>query len=242
MVGQQACKISREMDSGMRQTVGKADFSVLITQVTIVNIVMCGTQHNTADMGYSNTQTLLVTLTSQPQPQEVCCVVLEVELSSQSVGCARNKHPFRTERFVIGTISRRGQDTALSDRSPVVEARPNNLVMDGQCKEDVSPQRSELILWSIRGMKKSLSGQILGSSGSNFEVECSHVYRQEKVHLAARKLGQKGLTRPKSEEDSTCTGKHDVVSPDVENMRFSGHHYIKNITMHTEETGKNLDT
>ena len=29
-----------------------------------------------------------------------------------------------------------------SDGSPVAEARPTNLVMHGQCKEDVSPQRS----------------------------------------------------------------------------------------------------
>ena len=36
-----------------------------------------------------------------------------------------------------------------------------------------------------------------GSSGSNLEVESSHVYRQENVNLAHRKLSQKDQTRAK---------------------------------------------
>ena len=69
---------------------------IFITQMTIVNVVMWETQHNTADLGYFKTQTLQATLRTQSQAQEVSCVFLEVELLSQSVGCARDKHRFRT--------------------------------------------------------------------------------------------------------------------------------------------------
>ena len=70
--------------------------SIFITQMTIVNVVMWETQHNTADLCYLKTQTLQATLRTQSQAQEVSCVFLEVELLSQSVGCARDKHRFRT--------------------------------------------------------------------------------------------------------------------------------------------------
>ena len=43
---------------------------------------------------------------------------------------------------MIGAMSKRGQDTTSSDRSPVAKARPTNLVMHGQCKEDVSSGQS----------------------------------------------------------------------------------------------------
>ena len=46
------------------------------------------------------------------------------------------------ERIVIGAMSKRGQDTTSSDSSPVAKARPTNLVMHSQCKEDVSPHSS----------------------------------------------------------------------------------------------------
>ena len=46
------------------------------------------------------------------------------------------------ERIVVGAMSKRGQDTTSSDSSPVAKARPTNLVMHSQCKEDVSPQSS----------------------------------------------------------------------------------------------------
>ena len=45
------------------------------------------------------------------------------------------------ECLVIGAMSKRGQDTTSSDASPMAKARPTNLVMHGQCKEDVSPQK-----------------------------------------------------------------------------------------------------
>ena len=85
MVSKQACKISHKMDSGMWQTISKAD-----------NIVVCETQHSTADRVCSKTQTLLANSRTPNQLQVVSCVLLEVELLSQSVGCTRNKLRFRT--------------------------------------------------------------------------------------------------------------------------------------------------
>ena len=55
------------------------------------------------------------------------------------------------------------------------------------------------------------------------------MYRQEKVHLTARKLGQKDLTRLICEEDSSSTGKLEAVSLEMENMRFSDHPYMEKI-------------
>ena len=55
------------------------------------------------------------------------------------------------------------------------------------------------------------------------------MYRQEKVNLAHRKLGQKNQTRAKSEENSSCTRKLDASSPELENMRFSNHRYVGKI-------------
>ena len=46
-----------------------------------------------------------------------------------------------TECIVIGAMSKRGQDMTSRDGSPEATARPTNLVMHGQCKEDVSPRR-----------------------------------------------------------------------------------------------------
>ena len=96
------------------------------------------------------------------------------------------------ERLVIGAMSKRGQDTTSSDGSPMAKNPCNtNLVLQGQCKEGVSSQGSGYPVnpvneWSSRGK--------LGSSISNSEVGSSQVYRQEMVNLAARRLGQKGLT------------------------------------------------
>ena len=44
-------------------------------------------------------------------------------------------------RSVIA-MSKRGQHTTWSDGSPVAKARPTNLVMHSQCREDVSSQSS----------------------------------------------------------------------------------------------------
>ena len=109
------------------------------------------------------------------------------------------------ERFVIGAMSKRGQDTTSSDGSPVTKARPSNLVMQGRCKEDVSPQRSGSLVNPENDDDRKRVGLASGNRGhssSNFEVESSQVYRQEEVNLAARKLGQR---------DSNRNGKHEVL-------------------------------
>ena len=95
----------------------------------------------------------------------------------------------------------------------MAKARPTKLVTQGQCKEDVSPQRSGSPVNQVN------------VKASNFVVESSQVHRQESVNLAARKPWQKDLTRPKCEEDSCSRGKPDAASPVMENMRFSDHQY-----------------
>ena len=64
--------------------------------MTIVNVVMWETQHNTADVGYCKTQTLQMTLRTQSQPHVVSCVFFEVKLMSHAVGCTRSKLRFCT--------------------------------------------------------------------------------------------------------------------------------------------------
>ena len=61
------------------------------------------------------------------------------------------------------------------------------------------------------------------------------MYRQEMVNLAARKLGQKDLTRPKSEEDSPSTGQPVAVSPEMENKRFSNYPCVEKLFQCTQK-------
>ena len=79
------------------------------------------------------------------------------------------------------------------------------------------------------GKRVSLAAGNRSSSSSNAEVGSSQVYRQEMVNLAARRLGQKDLTRPKSEEDSHSTGQPVAVSPEMENGTFSNYPYVEKI-------------
>ena len=105
------------------------------------------------------------------------------------------------ERLVIGPMSTREQDTTLSGRSPMAKARPSNLVSQGQCKEDVSSQGSGSPVNPVNDYNRKRVSPATGNRGgssSNAEVGSSQVYRQEMANLAARKLGQKDFTRPKS--------------------------------------------
>ena len=74
-----------------------------------------------------------------------------------------------------------------------------------------------------------------GGSSSNAEVGSSQVYRQEMVNLAAKKLGQKDVTRPKSEEDSPGTGQPVTIAPEMENMKFSKYPYVEKILQCTQK-------
>ena len=73
---------------------------------------------------------------------------------------------------MIGAMSKRRQDTTSSDGSPVAKARPTNLVMHGQCKGDVSPQRSGSLVNPENDDRKRV-GQAPGNwwhSSSNFGI------------------------------------------------------------------------
>ena len=74
------------MDSGLRQTCGKIDFT-FITQETADNIVMRATRLSIVDCVYSKTQFLLATLRILNQLRVESCVSLEAEHLSPSVGC-----------------------------------------------------------------------------------------------------------------------------------------------------------
>ena len=88
------------------------------------------------------------------------------------------------ERVVFGAMSKRRQDTTSNDGSPTESARPTNLVMHGQCKEDISPQSlgSRVNPGNDDGRKRvSLATGNCSSYNSNFETGNSQMYRQEKV-------------------------------------------------------------
>ena len=77
MVGQQACKSSHKMDSGMRQTIDKTDFSHSL-QIRFRQRCHVGITAQHCGLVCSKSQTLLVTLRTGNQPQEVSCDFLEV--------------------------------------------------------------------------------------------------------------------------------------------------------------------
>ena len=134
------------------------------------------------------------------------------------------------ERIVIGAMSKRRQYTTSSAGSPMAKARPASLELQGQCKEGASSQGSGSPVNPENEHNRKRFGPAAGnrcSSSSNAEVGSSQVYRQEMVNLAARKLGQKDLSRPKSEEDSPSTGQPVAISPEMENKRFSNYPYVE---------------
>ena len=88
---------------------------------------------------------------------------------------------------------KRGQDTTSSDSSPVA-TRPTNLVMHDQCKEDVSPHSSGSRVNLVNDDERKRVGLAPGkwsSSNSNVESGNSQGYGQERVIIAARKLGER---------------------------------------------------
>ena len=86
VVREQACKISHKMDSGMWQTISKADF-LFSSHEWLSSILSCGKQTGFV----SRLRLQLEILRTQSQPQVVSCVFLEVELLPQPVGCARKQ-------------------------------------------------------------------------------------------------------------------------------------------------------
>ena len=134
---------------------------------------------------------------------------------------------------MFGAMSKRGQDTTSSDSSPVGNARPSNLVMHSQCKEDVSPQSSGSRANSENDdeRKKQLAWpQETGDIPTQtLKVGIPKVNRKEMVNLTHRKLRRKDQTRANSEQDSSSTRKIDSLSPEMEKLRFSNHRYMGKI-------------
>ena len=118
------------------------------------------------------------------------------------------------ERLVIGALLKRGQDTTSSDGFPT--AKSQTCQSGGQCKEDVSPQRSGSLVNLVNDNNRKWVGQASGnwcSSSSKFEVEGSQVYRQDEVNLAREETW----------------AEPDAVSPEIWNMRLSDHQYMEKI-------------
>ena len=86
-----------------------------------------------------------------------------------------------------GAMSTRGQNTTSNGGSPTAQARPINLVMYSQCKEEISSQSSGSLVNPVNDDDRRSAGAASGNCGgvdSNFEVGYSQVSRQEKVTVA----------------------------------------------------------
>ena len=114
-------------------------------------------------------------------------------------------------------MSKRGQNTTSNDGSPKAKARPVNLVMRSQSKEETSSSSFGSRVNPVNDDERKRVGQAPGNwmrGDSKSEVENSQVSRQEKVLHADRKMGQKGQTQIKSEENPPGTRKLAACSPD----------------------------
>ena len=88
------------------------------------------------------------------------------------------------ERIVIGAMSKRGQNTTSNDGSPTAKARPVNLAMRSQYKEDSSSSSLGSRVNPGNDDERKRVGQAPGTwelGNSKTEVENSQVSRQEKV-------------------------------------------------------------
>ena len=113
------------------------------------------------------------------------------------------------ERIVIGAMSKQGQNATSNDGSPIAKARPVNLVMRSQYKEETSSSSLGSRVNPENDDERKRVGQAPGNwmlGDSKSEVENSQVSRQEKVLQAARKLWRKDQTQMKSEENPPSTG------------------------------------
>ena len=187
------------------------------------------------------------------QPEEVSREMGGVTFCVYSTSCVLRHILAAIEKFFlsnqrapcdIGAMSRRGQDTTSSDGSPMAKARPTNLVLQGQCKEGVSSQGSGSPVNRVNEYNRKELAQPRETG-----VVLAHMPKLEvpkcidkRWSSYARRLGHNDLTRPKSEEDSPSTGQT------CSSITRNGKHGIlqspthrEDISMHTEETGKNFN-
>ena len=118
------------------------------------------------------------------------------------------------------------------------EARPVNLVMRSQCKEETSSSSLESRVNPVNDDERKRVGQAPGNwmlGDSKSEVENSQVSRQEKVPQAARKLQQKDQTQIKSEENPPGTRKLAACSPEFRNMEYTNHRFMDKIFQKLEK-------
>ena len=111
---------------------------------------------------------------------------------------------------MIGAMSKPGQNMTSNDGSPKAKARPVNLVMRSQSKEETSSSSLGSRVNPVNDDERKRVGQAPGNwmlGDSKSEVENFQVSRQEKVLHADKKLGQKGRTQIKSEEHPPGTKK-----------------------------------
>ena len=105
------------------------------------------------------------------------------------------------EHIVIGAMSKRGQNTTSN---PTAKARPVDLVMRSQCKEETSSSSFGSRVNPVNDDRRKRVGHAPGNwmlGDSESEVENSQVSRQEKILQATRKPGHKDQTQIKSEEN-----------------------------------------
>ena len=142
------------------------------------------------------------------------------------------------ERIVIDAMSKRGQNTTSNDGSPTAKARPVNLVMRSQYKEETSSSSLGSRVSPGNDDERKRVGQALGNwmlGDSKSEVENSQVSRQEKILQTTRKLWQKVKTQIKSEEDPPGTRKLAAHSPEFRNMDCTNHRCMEKIFQHLEQ-------
>ena len=115
------------------------------------------------------------------------CLFIIMSFPTYSRNHFQNFHSQCRERLAIGIMSKRGQDAASGDGSPLAKARHTNFVMRSQCKEDISKQRLGSLVNPENDNEKERVGQASGhrvASSFNSGVEYAEVKRPDKVNYA----------------------------------------------------------
>ena len=168
---------------------------------TQIRIKYVGTKNQLADI-------LTKGSFSKNEWNHLLCLFNRMSFSMYS--CSHFKHFLSkvSEHIVIGAMSKRGQETTSNDGSPTATARPVNLVMHGQCKEEISSSSFGSRVNPVNFDGRQRIGQAPGNwmlGDSKLEAEYSQ---------ATRKLGQKDQTQVQSEENPPGTRKLAAYPPE----------------------------
>ena len=113
------------------------------------------------------------------------------------------------ERTVSGAMSKRGQETNSEEGSPMAKARPTNLVMHSQCKEEVSSQSSESLVnpgeW--RRKKKSWLSlrKLVDNPTQTSKLDIPKWIDKRRLHQPTGNLGRKTKPEQKVMKTSSST-------------------------------------